>query len=101
MLTVTDHDVKNIALRESPEDFSMQKYVYDKQSSAKRYMASVNDSDVKNIALRESPNDYSMYMTRSLRPKNTWHQYPTNLLNAKTFESTPTITRCRNKFMKN
>ena len=60
MKTVSDQDVKRIALREYPKDYSMQKYTYDKQLSAKRYMDTVSDQDVKRIALHEYPNDYSM-----------------------------------------
>lgn len=60
MGTVGDMDVKRIALREYPYDYSMQKYTYDKQLSAKRYMSSVSNSSVKNRATREYPYDYSM-----------------------------------------
>jgi hypothetical protein len=49
MATVTDADVKEIVVREYPEDFAMQKFTYDQQSAAKRYMGSVRDAPVKEI----------------------------------------------------
>ena len=60
MKTVEDADVKQISLREYPADYSMQKYIYDKQLTAKYYMRSVSNSRAKSKALREYPNDYSM-----------------------------------------
>ncbi len=38
----------------------MQKFTYDKQLSAKNYMAQVTDREVKGIALQEYPSDFSM-----------------------------------------
>jgi len=58
--TVTDAEVKEIALREYPNDYAMQNYVYDQQLAAKQYVGTVTDGEVKQIALREYPNDYSM-----------------------------------------
>jgi hypothetical protein len=49
-----------IAQREYPEDQRMQRFVYDKQIAAYRYMATVTDDDVKQIARREYPEDFSM-----------------------------------------
>ena len=52
--------LNQIAFRQYPNDYSMQKYVYDKQISAKQYMRSVSSSSAKSRALRQYPNDYSM-----------------------------------------
>jgi hypothetical protein len=60
MATVTDREVKGIALREYPTDYSMQKYTYDKQLSAKQYMNAQDNSAAKSRAQREYPNDYAM-----------------------------------------
>ena len=38
----------------------MQKYTYDKQLAAKKYMKSVTNSSAKAKTRREYPNDYSM-----------------------------------------
>lgn len=60
MSSVSDSDVKGIAINEYPNDIAMQKYVYDKQKSAKRYMSSVIDGEIKRIAVSEYSTDYSM-----------------------------------------
>ena len=57
MSTVRDREIKQIALLEYPNDYSMQKYTYDKQLSAKRYMETVSDQDVKRMALLEYPKE--------------------------------------------
>jgi len=49
-----------IAEHEYPSDSEMQRFVYDRQIAAYRYMASVTDADAKQIALREYPNDFAM-----------------------------------------
>ncbi len=60
MGTVADREVKGIALREYPNDYSMEKYAYDKQLSAKQYMNAQGNSPAKSRAQREYPNDYAM-----------------------------------------
>ena len=60
MTTVSDREVKDIAFREYPADYTMQKYTYDKQFSAKHYMDAQDNTDDKLRAQREYPNDYSM-----------------------------------------
>ena len=42
MKTVTDIEVKNIAISEYPNDYSMQRYIYDQQLAAKLYMKTVS-----------------------------------------------------------
>tara|TARA_B110000285_G_C14929805_1_gene516785 strand:+ start:465 stop:638 length:174 start_codon:yes stop_codon:yes gene_type:complete len=46
MQTVTDSEVIQIAVREYYNDYSMQKYIYNKQLAAKNYMKTVTDSEV-------------------------------------------------------
>ena len=60
MAKVTDREVKEFALYEYPNDYSMQKYTYDKQLSAKDYMKNQPNNSAKKKALREYPKDYSM-----------------------------------------
>ena len=60
MQTVGNTEVKKFSIREYPSDYAMQKYTYDKQLSAKRYMDSVTNQGAKNSAIREYPYDYSM-----------------------------------------
>ena len=55
-----EEEIRDFAKREYPNDYSMQQYVYENQTSAHRYMSSVADSEVKKIATREYPYDYSM-----------------------------------------
>jgi hypothetical protein len=57
---VDDNEIKEIAYREYPDDYTMQKYIYNNQSSAKNYMDSTTNSDAKYKARREYPNDYTM-----------------------------------------
>ena len=52
--------IRDFAKQEYPNDYAMQKYIYDEQLSAKRYSTTFDDSDVKRIAEREYPNDHSM-----------------------------------------
>jgi hypothetical protein len=51
-----------IAKREWPDDFTMQRFVYNQQLAAARYMQSSNvtDAAVKATAIREWPNDFTM-----------------------------------------
>ena len=42
-----------------PDDLKTQKYIYNKQLAAKKYMETVSDDEVKKIAYREYPSDYS------------------------------------------
>jgi hypothetical protein len=49
-----------IAKREYPNDFAMQKFIYEMQLEAARYMLKVADPNVKTIALREYPEDFAM-----------------------------------------
>ena len=49
-----------IAQRQYPNDTQMQRFIYDKQIAAYRYMANVKDKDVKEIALKEYPDDFDM-----------------------------------------
>jgi len=60
MATVTDAEVKKIALREYPADFTMQKFTYDQQFAAKQYMAAMPNGAAKQAAIREYPYDYTM-----------------------------------------
>ena len=55
-----DEEVKKIAEREYPSDYSMQKYIYDEQLEAKKFMQKASDEEIKKIAEREYPSDYSM-----------------------------------------
>ena len=55
-----EEEIRDFAKREYPNDYSMQQYVYENQTSAHRYMSNVADSEVKKIATREYPYDYSM-----------------------------------------
>ena len=60
MGTVTDTEVLAFARREYPYDYSMQKFVYDKQVADKRYMSAMPETAAKAAARREYPYDYSM-----------------------------------------
>lgn len=60
MKSVTDYEVLQVAKREYPNDYSMQKYTYDNQLSAKNYMNSVSNYSAKKQAEKEYPNDYLM-----------------------------------------
>ena len=62
MGSISDRDVKNIALQEYPSDYSMQKYIYDEQLSAKQYMSTQDNSVARTRAQQEFANDYIMQM---------------------------------------
>lgn len=47
MQTVTDSEIKEIAVREYYNEYAMQKYTYDKKHAAKNYMRIITDSGVK------------------------------------------------------
>ena len=53
-------EVGEFARRKYPNDLKMQKYTYDKQLAAKRYMETVSDSEIKDFAYRKYPDDYAM-----------------------------------------
>ena len=60
MKTVTDYEVKRIATKDYPNDYSMQQYIYNKQLADKEYMSNVTNYSAKAKAKSEYPNDYSM-----------------------------------------
>jgi hypothetical protein len=51
---------REIALHEYPNDIRMQKYIFQQQLAASRYMRTVSDQETKNISLREYPENFSM-----------------------------------------
>ena len=51
---------REIAIREYPNNPSMQRYIYEQQFAACQAMNLVKDQEVKKITLHEYPNDYSM-----------------------------------------
>ena len=53
-------EIKEFAKNKYPTDYEMQKYVYDKQVSAKQYMETVTDNELKKTAKEKYPSDYEM-----------------------------------------
>jgi hypothetical protein len=60
--TSLEAQCRNIAKQNWPDDFTMQKYVYNQQLAAARYMQSSNvtDAEVKAKAISQWPNDFTM-----------------------------------------
>jgi hypothetical protein len=55
-----DYEIRQFAIKEYPNDPSMQKFKYDQQVRGKSYMESVSDYQIKEHAIKEYPNDYNM-----------------------------------------
>jgi len=55
-----ESEIREFSKREYPNDYAMQKYTYDKQLAAKRYMQTVGDIEIKKFSIREYPYDYAM-----------------------------------------
>ena len=55
-----ERKIQEIAASKYPNDTRMQRYIYDQQLSAYKYMTTVKDKEVKAIALHEHPKDYSL-----------------------------------------
>jgi len=52
--------LRSIAQNRYPNDYSMQRFVYDEQKKGYEYMTGVTDTELKNIAEKRYPDDYSM-----------------------------------------
>ena len=55
-----EQEINDFAEREYPNDYKMQKYIYNQQIESYKYMSTVGDMECKNFAQREYPNDYRM-----------------------------------------
>ncbi|HQU82966.1 MAG TPA: hypothetical protein PKY59_07580 [Pyrinomonadaceae bacterium] len=52
--------LKAFAKEKYPDDYSMQKFVFDQQMEAYNFMQKQEDSDIKKFAQKTYPNDYNM-----------------------------------------